>query len=460
MYRSALVNAGAKLSQLKESLAERAEVLARYAVGLNCLGEFIMRLSPASSLPRVCEELVRIFSDVLSIKPSRDVPVCTFAICDDVRVFLAVCTGLAAGLTEDGRTEFRFSPYRREYPPPKPGISPAREIAESLLHKPGDWSGMIDLDGYICLPLLAEGRLAGGVLLPKQSVTGADDELLPILARITAFILAAVGERGKADRLAEQLAGASQRLEQARDAIARSHALAAVGEMAAGAAHEMNNPLAVISGRAQLLTRRVKTKKDRESADLIAVKAQEISDIMTDLMAFARPSPPYPEVLDVADLLERAKSRFESEGQQKPPLPAVDITIETGCPPILADAGQVEEVLVELLRNAATAADGRVNVNIRAGKAAVSSRVLIRVSDDGPGMDESVLASAFTPFFSHRRAGRGRGMGLTRAKCFVQNNGGQIWIESKPGEGTVVFVELPAVGKNGPPCPETKSQEQ
>ncbi len=214
----------------------------------------------------------------------------------------------------------------------------------------------------------------------------------------------------------------------------------------------MNNPLAVISGRAQLLAGKAKTKKDRESADLIALKAQEISDIMTDLMAFARPSSPRPEVLDVADLLGRAKSRFESERQQKPTPPTVDIIIEQACPPVLVDAGQMEEVLVELLRNAAAAADSQVNVNIRAGKAAAVHRVLIQVADDGPGMDESVLASAFTPFFSHRRAGRGRGMGLTRARRFVQNNGGRMWIESKPGEGVAVFVELPAVSKGELPA--------
>lgn len=448
LYRSALADAGAELSRLNESLAERAEVLARYAVGLNSLGEFTMRLSPASSLPKVCEELVRVFSDVLSIEPSRDVPVCTFAVCDDTRVVLAVCRGLAAGLTEEGRTEFRFILSRREYSPPQPGISPAGETIRSLLLKPNDLSDLINPDSYACLPLLAGGRLVGGVLLPKQAAAGADDELLQILARVAAFILSAVGGRDRADRLAEQLAGASQRLEQTRDALAQSRALAAVGEMAAGAAHEMNNPLAVISGRAQLLAGKAKTKKDRESADLIALKAQEISDIMTDLMAFARPSPPRPEVLDVADLLGRAKNRFESERQQKSTPPAVDIIIEQACPPVLVDSGQMEKVLVELLRNAVAAADSQVNVNIRAGKAAAAYRVLIQVADDGPGMDESVLASAFTPFFSHRRAGRGRGMGLTRAKRSVENNGGRMWIESKTGEGASVFVELPAVSRD------------
>ena len=445
-YRSALADAGAELSQLNESLAERAAVLARYAVGLNSLGEFTTHLSPASSLPKVCVELVRIFSDVLSIEPSRDAPVCAFAACDNDRIVLAVCSGLAAGLTHDGETEFRFSLFRHEYLPPPSGISPAGELVRSLLRNSNDWSDLIDPDSYICLPLLAEGRLVGGVLLPKKTATGADDELLQTLARITAFVLAAVGGRGRADRLAEQLAGASQRLEQAWDALAQSHALAEVGEMASGAAHEMNNPLAVISGRAQLLAGRAKTKKDRESADLIAVKAQEISDIMTDLMAFARPSPPSPEVLAVADLLGRAKSGFESEGQQKPTPAAVDITIEPTCPPVLVDAGQMEEVLAELLRNAAGVGE-KVNVSIRAGRASASVCVLIRVADDGPGMDESTLASAFTPFFSRRPAGRGRGMGLTRARRTVQNNGGRIWIESKPGEGATVFIELPAVSK-------------
>ena len=105
----------------------------------------------------------------------------------------------------------------------------------------------------------------------------------------------------------------------------------------------------------------------------------------------------------------------------------------------------MEDVLVELLRNAATAADGQVNVGICVGRAEKSSGVLIQVRDDGPGMEESTLDSVFTPFFSHRRAGRGRGMGLTRAKRSVENNGGRMWIESTPGKGTTVFIELPAV---------------
>ncbi len=444
-YRSSIAEAGAELSRINEALVERAETLTGYAEGLKYLGEFAERISPTSSLSNVCEELVRVFSSVLSIEPSRDVPVCAFAVCDDTNVILAVCSKLSAGLTVSGETEFRFSSCRRDYSPPSSVLCPVEELVGSLLRKPNDWSDLIDLGSYAHLPMVAEGRLIGGVLLPRRSADSADVELLERLTRITAFILAAVVGRSNADRLAEELAGASQRLEQTQDALARSHSLAVVGEMAAGAAHEMNNPLAVISGRAQLLAGRVRTQKDRESAELIADKALEISDIMTDLMAFARPSPPNVETVVVADLLERARNTFESERQQKALPATVDIKIESTCPSVLADPGQMEEVLVELLRNAATAADGQVNVSIRAEKAENSSGVLIQVRDDGPGMEESTLDSVFTPFFSHRRAGRGRGMGLTRAKRSVENNGGRMWIESTPGKGTTVFIELPAV---------------
>jgi len=81
---------------------------------------------------------------------------------------------------------------------------------------------------------------------------------------------------------------------------------------------------------------------------------------------------------------------------------------------------------------------------------AAGDGVVFRVADDGPGMDAATLSQAFTPFFSHRPAGRGRGMGLSRARRRVQANGGQMWIDSAPGRGTTVHVKLPQAPPEGP----------
>ena len=140
-------------------------------------------------------------------------------------------------------------------------------------------------------------------------------------------------------------------------------------------------------------------------------------------------------------LLERARSQFLA--QAKPPPAAVDIQVEPECPAANVDAGQLVEVLTELIRNAVTAAGAGVRIGMEAQSRPESGCVRLRVADNGPGMDQATVARAFTPFFSQRPAGRGRGMGLARASRTVQANGGRIWIDSRPGGGTTVFVELP-----------------
>ena len=147
--------------------------------------------------------------------------------------------------------------------------------------------------------------------------------------------------------------------------------------------------------------------------------------------------------MDVAELLEPTSKRRPGAAQSKAKAARVDIQVEPGCPSVRVDASQIRGVLAELVDNAAQAAGKRVNVRLVAGPQGGSEHVLIRVVDDGPGMDEETLAMAFTPFFSHRPAGRGRGLGLARAKRTVPANGGRIWIDSRPGKGTTVFLELP-----------------
>ena len=95
------------------------------------------------------------------------------------------------------------------------------------------------------------------------------------------------------------------------------------------------------------------------------------------------------------------------------------------------------------MMNAATAAQGKGTVRVTAELDEVYNAVVLAVQDDGPGMDDKTLQRVFTPFFSSQQAGRRRGLGLPRAKRYVENNGGRIWIKSKPGEGTTVYVQLP-----------------
>ena len=422
--------------------------LRRRLEALERLAELAGRITPTTQLPRLCLEVARTASAAADIAAGPHRPVCTFAFLGEGGQAILACHGGA----EEG--SFRFSDVRLPRAPPASGLCPAGGLLRGVLQPPEAWSELLDLDDCTCLPLLCQGQWVGGVLLPVGFTPDAfDAELFAGVAPVLGFVLAAAADQARANSLAEQLARTSQELSDNQQALAQAQALATVGEMAAGAAHEMNNPLAVIAGRAQLLAERASTKKDRDTVELITRKAQEVSNIATDLMEFARPVPPKPQAVDVGTLLRGAKEDIRAETNPKAPAARVDINLRPDCPDVWADPGQIRMVLGELLRNAAAAGDEPVAIRLEASPQPARAdqyrpgRVLIRVSDDGAGMDQATAASAFTPFFSHQPAGRGRGMGLARARRYVEANAGRIWIESQPEKGTSVFVELPQAGE-------------
>jgi signal transduction histidine kinase len=221
--------------------------------------------------------------------------------------------------------------------------------------------------------------------------------------------------------------------------------------MAAGAAHEMNNPLMVISGRSQLLASPLSDPKLKHAATLIYEQSHRLSEIITELMDFAKPAPPQPAVVEVADLVGRAlhdaKMMTESADTN------VEMTL-TDVPPVMVDQEQVAAALGELIGNAMQATEpaasdtakgqtGKGQVEIHAGYDATSGHVVLSISDNGCGMDEQTLKRAFDPFFSAKPAGRRRGMGLAKALRWIEASGGSIRLESQPGQGTRSMVLLP-----------------
>jgi signal transduction histidine kinase len=149
--------------------------------------------------------------------------------------------------------------------------------------------------------------------------------------------------------------------------------------------------------------------------------------------------------VELPALLKEASEAFSSSDHAQAATARVDIEIGGDVPAVMADRTQMHAVILELIMNAATAAQGAGTVRVTAELDEVYNAVVLAVQDDGPGMDDKTLRRVFTPFFSSQEAGRRRGLGLPRAKRYVENNGGRIWIKSKPGEGTTVYVQLPRV---------------
>ena len=297
---------------------------------------------------------------------------------------------------------------------------------------------------WICLE--GDGNCVGGVvwgaLEGESSRLGAQTQELTAIAGGWGLSLRTSQIREEAKLLAEQLAGANRRLQSAQAEILRSRMMSTVGEMAAGAAHEMNNPLAVISGRSQLLASQLADPKQKAAAHLIHEQAHRLTDIITELMDFAKPVPPKTAEADVADLIDRAL--HEAKLHNDPADRTIEVTLGD-VPNVTVDKDQIITALVEVIENALYATDpSKGQVSVHAAFDTYSVRVAITVTDNGVGMDEDTLRRAFDPFFSMRAAGRRRGMGLAKAQRWVEASGGSIKLESRPNQGTRAVILLPA----------------
>jgi len=304
------------------------------------------------------------------------------------------------------------------------------------------------LDGeyryWICLDADSQcigGVVWGGAAGDAQRVSAQVPDL-PEIARWWALALQTSQMRQEAKFLAEQLAEAQRQLQSAQSQSAPDQMLTALGEIAAGAAHEMNNPLAVISGRSQLLAGQLADPRQRVMAQQIFEQSQRLSDIISDLMDYAKPPPAKPVPCAVAELIAQASQLAKSKDD-----PADrNIELDLGdTPTVMVDAAQVSAALAEILLNACQATEpAGGQVKIQSAFDPHSNRVAITIADNGCGMDEHVLKHAFDPFFSSRQAGRRRGMGLAKALRWVEASGGVIRLESRPMQGTRCLILLPA----------------
>jgi two-component system, NtrC family, sensor kinase len=228
--------------------------------------------------------------------------------------------------------------------------------------------------------------------------------------------------------------------------LMESDRLAAVGELVAGVAHEVNNPLSSISAFAQLLLRDGGlTPSQRESIEVIRSETQRASDVVKDLLAFSRRSEASREPLDLNSLLSRTlrlrgyqltSNKVELETDLAPELPAV-----------MGDARQLQQVFINLVTNAIQAmaplGGGTLSVTTRDEQA----RVVVEMRDTGPGMSESVRAHIFEPFFTTKGEGEGTGLGLSVSYGIVTAHGGIIEVTNTSTAGTTFQVALPAVAE-------------
>ena len=294
--------------------------------------------------------------------------------------------------------------------------------------------------------LEADGQCIGGVVWgaavgESQRLSNQVEEL-SALAMGWGLTLRTAQIREESRALSEQLAEANRQLQSAQEEIQRGKTIICVGEMAKGAAHEMNNPLAVISGRSQLLASQLTDPKQKHAAKQIFEQSHRLSEIITELMDFAQPVPPQVVEMDLAELVEQAL--HEAKLLADPADRSIEVTI-ADVPPVIVDQKQVTAALTEVISNAIQATDpAKGHVTIHTAYDSCSGRVVMSINDNGCGMDEETLKRAFDPFFSSKPAGRRRGMGLAKTLRWIEASGGSIRLESRVGLGTRTMILLSA----------------
>lgn len=249
----------------------------------------------------------------------------------------------------------------------------------------------------------------------------------------------------KAEAAAAQLAAANQSLQEAQAEVRRAERLAALGQLTAGLAHELRNPLGTMKTSAELLHRQVEKENEiaREMAGYISAEVDRTNSLITRFLDFAKPQHLRMEKGDLAELLDRVIDRFEREKSG----PAASISVHKNyspdIPPVDFDAQLLERVFVNLLSNAAQASPpgSMVTVKTQMVETAAGRGVEIAVIDRGSGIEAKNRENIFNPFFTTKSDGVG--LGLAIVSKIVDEHGGSIAVESTPGEGSVFQVILP-----------------
>jgi two-component system NtrC family sensor kinase len=250
-----------------------------------------------------------------------------------------------------------------------------------------------------------------------------------------------VPSRDELGELATAFNATTRKLAHAHRQLVESEKLASVGRLAAGVAHEINNPLTGILTYAEAMREELDPGPSQRRADLDAIigEAQRCRDIVHRLLDFARQRPVAMVAANLTELVERVTRLLE----RQPPFQKVAIAhrLASDLPQVRIDTNQMHQVVVNLLLNAAESMPQGGVITVSTRLAANGAQVVLAVSDTGTGIPPEVRTRLFEPFFTTKP--RGTGLGLAVAWGIVQRHGGSLSFESDAGRGTTFTVELP-----------------
>lgn len=292
----------------------------------------------------------------------------------------------------------------------------------------------LGMNSMMLIPINVGGITLGLVNVVSQK-TG---QFPPELVRLMTAIVDGMGGLIENARLDEE----RNRTEERMHETAR---LASIGEVAAGVAHEINNPLTSVLGYSEMVLQSGIPDEYRKDIQTISDEAQRAAKIVQNLLFFARKSGTEKQYIDLNSIVNRALEMKTYDFK------ASNISVNSQLSPKILKTMVDEHQLVQVLLNILTNAEQAIHEAGRAGHIDVRTRELddrveITIKDDGPGMPPEVLSKIFEPFFTTKEVGRGTGLGLSISYGIVKQHGGDVWVGSSGAEGTKFHITLPIAG--------------
>lgn len=322
-------------------------------------------------------------------------------------------------------------------------VAMANPAAHRILgHEAGSLRGtrMCDLwreDGGLCeqVELVLSGRreLAGG----EVDAVSAAGRALSLATHVTRLVDTDGDTLGAVVTMEDQT-----EFKALTEQLIRADRLAALGELVAGVAHEIRNPLAVIKGSLQVYEQTGRSPDElTELTDVVGQEIERLDVVIKALLDFGRPAPPQIRPVDLGRLMAETITLAGKYAEQQ----GVDVVVAPvhGTPPVMADADQLKQVMVNLITNAVQAMPEGGTVTL--GARPEGDMVTLTVADEGTGISDGELGKIFDPFHTGREDGTG--LGLTIVHRIIDEHGGRISVDSRVGKGTTVTIRLPVADR-------------
>ncbi|MCX8037617.1 MAG: ATP-binding protein [Candidatus Sumerlaeia bacterium] len=348
-----------------------------------------------------------------------------------------------------------------------------RHLSTPPLRPVDEFLASAGMQTVMFVPLISESKPIGSVNLASRNADAFTPEEQERMMHLAESVAVAIDHRRlymRVLRFAEDLDREVRRrtvqLRMAQDKLVQTEKLAASGQLAAGIAHEINNPLGIIKNYLRLVMAMLRNTANMpptalQHLQIIEEEINRIAGIVRNLLDLYHPREDTPVPTDLHPLIERvlelfapnwAKKRIEVVRRLAPSLPAVTVS-----------ADRIRQVFINLFRNAEDAMEhgGRVTVTTRFQPATVDweeDRVIVEVEDTGCGIPRHLLARVFDPFFTTKQGGAGTGLGLSVSFGIIRSYGGTLDMDSEEGRGTRVTISLPILGRVAaisPPPSET-----